>query len=454
VRSHPIVETYARHVSPEFVKLLGVFGYGRVLVRAEDVWVWDEEGRRYLDLLAGFGSVNIGHNHPRLRKRLHGFLDEKPLNLVHVGPSDPAAELARTLAALAGDPLEIVLFSNGGAEAVEAGMKVAKAATGRSALLSCREGFHGTSLGALSILGDERMRSPFLPLLPGCTLVPFGNRAALERELSTGKFAAFVVEPIPAEGGVLIPPAGYLAWAQEACRRHGTLLVLDEVQTGLGRTGEMFAFQHEGFTPDVLVLAKALGGSIASIGATLVSRQVHSAAYGSMARFDLHGSTFGGNSFAAVAALETLAIVESEKLVHRSRELGAEFLGTLRTRLGGHPFVKEVRGRGLLVAVELGGTDSTWLGRAAPRLVDGFAELVFGQWAAVRLLEKGIICQPASRKWNVLKLEPPLTIGSADLSAAADAIVEVLGDYEGAATLVSDVSRRLGAQLLSGGDFR
>ena len=454
MNSHPVVDAYARHVSPEFVKLLGVFGYGRVLARAEDVWVWDDEGRRYLDLLAGFGSVNLGHNHPRIRQRLQGFLDEMPLNLVHVGPAGPAAELARALAGLARAPLEIVLFSSGGAEAVEAGLKVAKAATGRSALLSCREGFHGTSLGTLSVLGDERMRKPFLPLLPDCTHVPFGDRAALERELSTERFAAFVVEPIPAEGGVLIPPAGYLRWAQEACRRHGTLLVLDEVQTGLGRTGEMFAFQHEGFTPDVLVLAKALGGSIAPIGATLVSRRAHSAAYGSMARFDLHGSTFGGNGFAASAALETLAIVQDEALVQRSRELGAEFLEGLRTRLSGHPFVKEVRGRGLLVGVELGGTDSTWLGRAAPATVDGFAELVFGQWAALRLLERGILCQPASRKWNVLKLEPPLTIGSSELAAATDAIVEVLGDYEQASPLVADVARRLGEQLFSGGAFR
>ena len=451
---HPATAAFGAHVNPAFVKLLGVFGYGRVLTGASGVTVRDSEGRSYLDLLAGFGSVNLGHNHPALIARLHRFLDDDALNLVHVGPSAAAAELAEALAALAGPPLDIALFSNSGAEAVEAGLKLARAATGRSAFVSLAAGFHGTNLGTLSILGSPRMRKPFEPLLADCAQVPFGDAAALENALKARRVAAFVVEPILAEGGVLIPPAGYLSDAQALCKRHGTLLILDEVQTGLGRTGTTFAFQGEGFVPDVLVLAKALGGSLASIGATLTSRESHQRAYGSMKSFDLHGSTFGGNSLACVAALETLRILRDEGLVENARDRGRDLREALAIRLKGHPFVRDVRGRGLLVGVELGPTDAGFLNRIAPSLVEGLAELVFGQWAAVKLLEKGILCQPASQRWNVLKLTPPLTIGRGDVTRAVAAIGEVLDDYREVSALLVDVARRLGEQALSGGAFR
>lgn len=451
---HPVAQVYGRHVNPAFVKLLGVLGYGRVFVRAEDIWIWDDQGRRYLDLLAGFGSVNIGHNHPRLRRRLHEFLDSQPLNLVHVGPSESAARIAEALTRLAGDPFEIAMFSSSGAEAVEAGLKVSRAATGRKAFLACKEGFHGTNLGTLSVLGGERMKNPFRPLIPDCEFVPFGDLPALEMALAGKRFAAFVVEPVPAEGGVLLPPDGYLADVSRLCRKAGTLLVLDEVQTGLGRTGKMFAFQAEGFVPDVLVLAKSLGGSLAPIGATLTTARIHSAAYGAMNRFDLHGSTFGGNSLSCVAALESLAILEDERLSEKSAERGQEFLHALRKRLDGHPFVTEVRGRGLLIGIELGPTDSTWLGRTAPAMMEGLAELILGQWVAVKLLERGFLCQPASQKWNVLKLEPPLTIPADEVLRAVAAIGEVLDECTEMSPFLSDVAKRLGEQVLCGGAFR
>ena len=173
--AHPSVLKYGRHVNPAFVKLLGVFGYGRLLVRGRDVWIWDEKGRKYLDALAGFGSVNLGHNHPRLVARLQRFLSEDALNFLHVGPSAHAADLAEALARLAGPPLEVALFSNGGAEAVEGGMKLARIATGRRDFVSCEGGYHGNTLGALSVMGARRMRQPFEPLLASCAQVPFGD---------------------------------------------------------------------------------------------------------------------------------------------------------------------------------------------------------------------------------------------------------------------------------------
>jgi putrescine aminotransferase len=444
----PEVARYARHVNSAFVRLLGVYGYGRLFVRARDVWLWDSRERQYLDFLAGFGAVNLGHNHPRLRQRLHAFLDEEALNLCHVGPSKHAADLAEALARLAA-PLEVCLFSSSGAEAVEAGLKLARAVTRRAGFLYCRGGFHGTNLGSLSVMGSTRLRKPFEPLLADCTAVPFGDLDRLARELAGRRHAALVVEPILGEGGVVPAPAGYLAGARELCRRHGALLVLDEVQTGLGRTGSLFAYQAEGVTPDVLVLGKSLGGSLAAISATLTTRELHQRAYGSMGRFDLHGSTFGGNALACVAALETLRIIEDEQLTLRSKERGEQLLSGLRQRLAGHPLVREVRGAGLLVGIELGATDDL-LGRVAPWLVDQVARGVLGQWLALRLLEAGILAQPASQCWNVLRLEPPLTVQREHVEQVVDTLGNILDEYRGLGRLLQDVGARLGRQMLNG----
>lgn len=453
VREHPAVQQYARHVNPAFVKLLGVFGYGRLLTRAKDVWIWDHDGREYLDLLACFGAVNIGHNHPRLIDRLQRYLAEDALQFVHVGPSVHAAALAARLAELAGPPLEVALLSSSGAEAVEAGMKLARAATGRAGFVSCEGGYHGTSLGTLSIMGTPRMRAPFEPLLAGCTKVPFGDLPALEKALRGRTAAAFVVDPFNCEVAAAPPPPGYLRDAQALCTRYGTLLVLDEVQTGLGRTGTMFAYQAEGFVPDVLVLAKSLSGGVAPIGATLTSPAIQERAYGSMDRFDLHNSTFGGNGFSCAAALATLEVVELQGLVRASAERGAELLAKVRERLRGHPLVRDVRGRGLLVSLELGPTEQGWLNRLAPGLVRVVSKQVFGQWAAVKLLERGVIVQPATQHWDVLKLEPPLTLQTREVDQAVAALGEVLDEYRGVPALVSDVVERLGSQFMAGWAF-
>jgi putrescine aminotransferase len=447
------VVAYARHVNPAFVKLLGLLGYGRLFVRAEDVWVWDHQGRRYLDFLAAFGAANLGHNHPRLLERLRRFLSEMALNLCHVGPGAHAAELAEALATRLPAPLSLSLFASSGAEAVEAGLKLARAATRRGGFLYCHGGFHGTNLGTLSVMGSDRLRRPFEPLLAGCEAIPFGDLGALQKSLATHYFAAFLVEPVLGEGGVVLPPPGYLAEAQSLCLKHGTLLVLDEVQTGLGRTGTLFAFQAEGFVPDVVVLAKALGGSLAPISVAVTSADLHKKAYGSTERFDLHSSTFAGNAFACVAALETLRTLDDEGLVANSAARGGQLLTRLRARLAGHPLVRDIRGRGLFVGVELGPTDSGWLNRACPALVEMVARKVFGQWLAVRLLERGVICQPASQQWNVLRLEPPLTVRAEQVEEAVTAVAEVLEEYRGVVPVLKDVTVRLMRQFLSGWKF-
>jgi putrescine aminotransferase len=451
--AHPGVQQYARHVNPAFVKLLGLLRYGRALVKARDIWIWDHEGRKYLDALASYGAVNIGHNHPRLLARLQRHLGDDALNFVHVGPSVHAGALARRLTELAGEPLEIAWFTSSGAEAVEAGMRLARAATRRRGFLYCQGGYHGTSLGTLSIMGHDRLRRPFEPLLRDCRAVPFGDIGALRQALRPRRAAALVIDPGLCEAGVRFAPAGYLAEAQELCRRHGTLLILDEIQTGLGRTGELFAYHSESVVPDILILAKSLSGGIAPIGATLTSAAIHDRAFGRMDRCDMQFSTFGGNSFSCVAALETLDIIADQGLVANSRERGREILDGLRARLGSHPLVRDIRGRGLLIAIELDAAGSSWRRRLTPAALARPASSALGQWMTVKLLERQIICQSSTQQWNLLKLMPPLTIDPDSGRELVAGVAAVLDEYRTMSAVLRDAAGRLGEQFLAGWKF-
>ncbi len=451
---HAAVLDYERFVNPAFVRLLGTFGYGRVFVRGRGTTLYDDRGREYLDMLAAFGAANLGHSHPELTESMISFLREEAVNLVHVGPQPHAAELARELATLVKSPLEVSLLSNSGGEAVESAMKLARAATGRSAIVHATGGFHGTGLGPLSILGHERMRAPFEPLVPDCHAVPFGDLELLEQALAARRVAAFVVEPVQAEGGVVIPPPDYLRGVRQLCSKHGALFVLDEVQTGLGRTGRMFAYEREGVVPDVLVLGKSLGGGMLPISAAITSRAIHQRAYGTQDKFDLHGTTYSGNAFACRVARDTLRITQREKLAEHAEELGAHWLSALQQGLAGHPLVREVRGQGLLIGIELGPHEPGLFKRLIAGAVEQLSEKVFGQWVALRLLERGIVCQPASQKWNVLRLEPPLIVTRSELDRTTSDIVSVLGEYKGVTALIKDVASRVGEQYRAGWVFR
>jgi putrescine aminotransferase len=300
-------------------------------------------------------------------------------------------------------------------------------------------------------MGARRYRTPFEPLLPDCQAIPFGELGPLERALRTLRPAAFVVEPLQAEGGIVLPPPGYLREAATLCRKHGTLFILDEVQTGIGRTGTLFLYQQEEVTPDVLILAKALGGGLLATAVALTSRELVERAYGTAERFDLHGSTMAGNALSCAAALATLQIVEDERLCERAAELGTRLLGGLRARIGRHPLVRQVRGRGLLVGIELGPNPlgTGLLGRVVPGLVGAVARNVFGQWLAVRLLERGIVAQPTTHRWDVLRLEPPLVVSAAEIDRTVTAIAEILDEYRNLGQLLRDVGQRLGGQYLS-----
>ncbi|MDP2305874.1 MAG: aspartate aminotransferase family protein [Pseudomonadota bacterium] len=441
-----VAGAWAQHLNPAFVRLLGVFGYGRVWTRADDVWMWDDQGRRYLDALAAFGAASVGHNHPRLVARVRGFFDDQPLGLCHTGPTRHAAALATDLAARLA-PLTVSLLASGGAEAVEAAVKLAVAATGRSGLLYTTNGYHGTSVGTLALMGAPRMRAPFEALLADAVAVPYGEIGPVRDALASRRFAAFVVEPVQAEGGVVAPPDGWLADVAALCRKAGTLFVLDEIQSGLGRVGTFV----DDVVPDVRVLGKALGGGLVPVSVAVTTPAWHAKAYGTMERFDLHSSTYGGGALGCVIATEALAILDGLTPTVAAR--GERLREGLRAALAGHPFVKDVRGRGLLVGVELGPA-SGLASRLAPGLVELLSKQVLGQWLAVRLLEAGVVAQPATLAWNVLRLEPPLTIADPEIDRIIAAVATVLNEVRSVPTLLADVTARMGEQAWRGGTFR
>lgn len=438
-----LFEDYARYVNPSFVKLLNVWGYGREFVRAKDVWIWDRQGNRYLDLLSGFGVANIGHNHPDIQDAITRFMHRETLQFNHIAPNPYSSKLAKRIATMLPDPLQLSLFSNSGAEAVEAAMKLARAATRRSGFIYCENAYHGTSFAALSIMGNERIRKPLKPLLGDCYSVPYNDLSQLEKALRRHSIAAFIVEPIQGEGGLVIPDDNYLAGAADLCRRHKSMLVIDEIQTGLGRSGDMFAFQSSGIVPDAVLLGKSLSGGMTPIALTVTSETWFNKAFGRLDRFDLHSSTFAGNSMACHVADCCLQVLQREPLLENAKQRGRQLIDGLNEKLSGHPFVKTVRGRGLYVAIEfgngLGGVINWFMARS---LKLDFNQ-IYGQWIALKLLEAGIICQPAANRWNVLKLMPPLSIGPEEIDSAIDIIGRVVNRYDKAATVIKESTLRM-----------
>jgi putrescine aminotransferase len=449
-----LAQKYADHVSPAFIRLLGVYGYGRVFTSGHGLELTDAEGRTYTDFLAGFGTTALGHNPPRLIEAMQRALADGMPHVTHTGPNRHAAELAEAFAARV-PHLPMTLFSLSGGEAVEASLKLARAATGRASFVYAAGGFHGTGLANLSVMGHARWKRPFQPLLPECHAVPFGDLPALERALSRHRPAAFLVEPIQAEAGVVMPPAGYLAAVGRACKKAGTLFILDEVQTGMGRTGKLFAFQHEeGVEPDAVVVGKGLGGGLLPVAATLARREHVERAYGSMWNFDLHGSTYAGYAMGCRLAREILDAVGAPDFQADVREKSERLVSGLRRAVGDHPAVKSVRGRGLMVGLELGASGKRLVDRVLPAFGDLVAKQVLGQWLAVRLLERGFVCQPASQEWNVLKLTPPLVITDAAIDALVATVGDILGEYRDFVPLFADVAARMAEQAARGGRFR
>jgi ornithine--oxo-acid transaminase len=350
-------------------------------------------------------------------------------NLPQLGVTLLGGVLAEELVARAPASVDAVVPANSGTEAVEAAIKLARASTGRPRVLYSDHAFHGLTLGALSINGGREFREGFGPLLPACDPVPFGDLDALERELGAADVAALVVEPVQGKG-VNLPPSGYLHGAQERCRSAGTLLICDEVQTGLGRTGRFLAVEHWDLEPDLICVAKALSGGLVPIGAVLASRDVVDRVFDSMERGVRHGSTFGGNDLAAAAGLATLRVLERYGLSARAERLGALLLELTTPLLDRYEVVSDVRGLGLMWAIELGPPRGV-TGRSVWGMVEHAQPGLFAQLVAVPLFQDHrILCQVAGHRMNVVKALPPLVTSEEEVRRFAAALEDVLAAAE------------------------
>jgi ornithine--oxo-acid transaminase len=421
-----ITNAYADYVNPEWVKLLSLLQMNVGYERCQGAELFTSDGRRIVDFLSGYCVHNTGHNHPAIVDALKNELDKSGPVMLQSNVPELAGELAERLCRLAGGGLTKVFFASSGSEGVETAIKFSRAHTGRIGLLSCDRAFHGLTCGALSLMNGEYWRKGFGPLLPDTAVVPFGDLASLERELSTQRYAAFFVEPIQAEGGIRVPDPHYLKSAQALCRRHGTLLVADEVQTGMFRTGPFLASHHFAITPDIVVLAKALSGGLVPVSAILMSDDIHKSVFSSFKRSIVHASTFSENSLSMRAGLATLDVLEGEELGDRALQIGAELQQGLADALSGYEMVKEVRGKGLLIGIEF---------RAPRRFAlrapfEGFAKVhpaMFGQILVMRLFrDSGFLTQICGNDFRVLKVAPPLVIDAGQVSEFISAVRDVV----------------------------
>jgi ornithine--oxo-acid transaminase len=409
-----------RYLNPQLGRIVRTLGYDRRWVAGDGAHLIDDRGERYLDLMSGYGVFAVGRNHRDVVQAIEEVMAARTANLPQLGVTLLGGVLAEELLALAPSSVEAMVPANSGAEAVEAAIKLCRATTGRPRMLYASHAFHGLTLGALSLNGNDEFREGFGPMLPGCDEVPFGDLDALERELEAGDVAGLMIEPVQGKG-VNLPPSGYLAGAQELCRAAGALLVVDEVQTGLGRTGRFLALEHWGLEPDLICVAKALSGGLVPIGAVLVSREVMDRVFDGMERGVRHGSTFGGNDLAAAAALATLRVLE---------RLGSLLLELTTPLTERYEVVREVRGIGLMWAIELGPP----IGRARRSvwdLVERRQPGLFAQLVTVPLFhEHRILCQVAGHRMNVVKALPPLVVSEQEVRRFAAALEEVVAAAE------------------------
>jgi acetylornithine/succinyldiaminopimelate/putrescine aminotransferase/nucleoside-diphosphate-sugar epimerase len=428
-RAGETLELASRYLDPSLVEVLRILGFDKAYRSASGSYLYDVDGRAYLDMHSGEGFASLGHGNPDIRAVLQAMLDTDLVDGVQLHYSVLAGMLAEALAARLPEGLEATFFASTGAEAVDSAMKFARAATGRPRLLSCDSSFHGVTLGPLSIVGDEFFKEGFGPLLPGCARVPFGDLARLESELRAKDVAAFIVEPIQGRL-VTLPPPGYLEAAQELCRRYGTLFVIDEIQTGLGRTGEWFALDHWGLEPDIVTVGKALSGGYMPVAAMVTRREIFQKAVGSLERSYVHQSTYGRNRLSMAAGLAAIRVIERDGLVGRSVQMGGLLVDGLRDLQQRHELVKEVRGAGMMIGIELQPPRSR-KGQLGVRMMRLASEGLFPQLIVIPLHRDHGVITMAAGKNDVIKLLPPLTLSDAEARSFLNAFDQVLSDCEG-----------------------
>lgn len=436
-----------RYLNSQMVKVLKTIGFDRHYVKAEGAYLFDHQGNRYLDLLSGFGVFALGRNHPQIVQALKDVLNADLPNLVQLDVSLLSGLLAEKLVAISPAGLERVFFANSGTETIEAAIKFSRYATGKSKIIYCRGGYHGLSLGSLSATGDAHYKQGFGPLLPDFIEIPFNDLAALEEALSQQDVAAFITEPIQGHG-VWIPDDRYLPEAAELTRRYGALFIADEIQTGLGRTGKWWAVEHWSVVPDILCMAKALSGGFVPVGALTCKEWVFDRVFNRMDRAVVHGSTFGKNNLAMAAGLATLEVLESENLIEKSARSGQAMIDALQSLVGEYECLKEVRGKGMMIALEFTEPESLSL-RISWKMLETTNKGLFSQMITVPLFSRHrILSQVAGHGMNIVKFIPPLILTESDIQWIIDAAKSVISDAHRGPAAVWDLGKTLATKAL------
>ncbi|CCO22181.1 aspartate aminotransferase family protein [Maridesulfovibrio hydrothermalis] len=418
-------ELHRKYVNPQFVRVLEVIGYDRNYVSAEGAYLTDAKGVKVLDFLSGFGVYNVGRNHPYVAQVLKETLDAKTASLVQMDLGVMSGMLAEKLAQIAPGDLEAVFFTNSGTEGVEGALKFARQASGRHKVVHCHHAFHGLTLGSLSVNANKEFRDRNGPLLPDCAPVPFNDLAALEEALCGGDVGAFIFETVQGKG-VFIPDDGYLQGVRDLCDKYGTLMIADEVQCGMGRTGKMFAVDHWGVKPDLLVISKALSGGFIPVGAIITTREIHGKIFDSMERCFAHSNTFGQNDLAMAAGLATIEILEKDDLAENAARMGERIVAGMQKLAEKYEMLTEVRGKGLIIGLQFGEPKSIAL-KASWKLLHKMNDDLFCQMITMPLLEKhNILSQVAGHGLDTVKILPPLMINDEDVDKFLAAMDDVL----------------------------
>jgi acetylornithine/succinyldiaminopimelate/putrescine aminotransferase len=433
---------HSKYVNPQLARVLGTIEFDRFFEKGEGCYLIDEKGDRYLDFLSGFGVFALGRSHPAIVHALHDALDADLPNLVQMDCALLPGLLAEQLVQRSHSGIERVFFTNSGSEAIESAIKFARAATKRTRILYCDHAFHGLTTGALALNGGREFRSGFGPLLPGADMIPFGDIGALSRELRKGDVAAFVVEPVQGKGVNLAPDEFWLE-AQAMCRHHKALMVLDEVQVGMGRSGTFHCHEQFGITPDIITMSKALSGGYVPVGAMLCSADVSDTVFSSMDRAVVHSSTFSQNQLSMVAGLATLAAFDDEEILDRVQRTGKAFTKALQPLVDRYEFLHEVRGMGLMIGLVFGEPTTPALRRRF-RVVEALRPALFSQMIVVPLFHRHrILTQVAADNMNVVKLLPPLIAGEDEVELFAEALDDVLRSAERGSSLMFEFGKTM-----------
>lgn len=449
-RAEEQYELHQIYINPRMAHVQVIIGFDKRYTRGQGAYLWDAEGNRYLDLLSGYSVFNLGRGHPTVKRAVQEYLDLERPSLVKMDCPLLSGLLAEALVARMPPGLEAVFFANSGADAVDTAFKFARAATKRPRVLYLDHAFHGLTLGTLSANGGEQFRQGFDPLLPGFSVVQMNDLQGLENELRKGDVACLIVEPIQGKG-VYIPDEAYLPGAQRLCRQYGALLIADEVQAGMGRTGRFLSCEHWGLEPDIVTLSKSLSGGYSPVSACIMRRDIHSAVFSSLDRCQVHSTTFGQNDLAMALGLATLHVLDEEDLMRNAADLGEKLMTGLRTLQDKYDMLIDVRGKGLMVGIEFGPPKALSL-RAAWTAAESAQKGLFAQLVVMALMsEHRILTQVGGPEINLIKLLPPLIIGDAEVDMIVTAFDAVLGEAGKLRGKVWGQSGRLIKQALSAG---